>query len=580
MFFGDIVTITSAGVLAREKALQPLGIYDKSICWGLWAANHHENHPHHGHPNLIISPFHPSSWPFLIRLRLVLENRKGALAEAARLLEENDLSVVLAECTPTGFSHATWTVIAESTWGELDEARQRKEAFDFRRENHKVRIPPDESYYKARELANDIAAGMLTHVRRLQGVFAGVLAAQEAPAPGSGPPLFHVWSAEGESHFLYTGAEVAKRMKGPGTPEANREYIRSLVPAPAEVSYMQRLAYFSVYGGGEFDEVPFQFRYDAGTTLIKMTRGYAFGKGSFRNALNRLPMPAIATFNTEDKYLRLCPVTPSFLSRPLARIVVEYSVAKQPTHNAKASQGLLRRVCDALRHDVDLLHLSNKWTSPIYAEEEGEISFIAEVEPDDHRGLEERLRKANDEDEDCGPEDDSPGAGSRRGGRLEAVAIKDARVSGYPQKKLFLSFEFGHPRERCMRQLVERAAVAEGFMYVEVRTYIDPVQEEVDRQIRDCQALLQLLQSDADPSQVSPGSWIQYEYNFARIIDVPRIRLADTSKFDLAKWEQHDPVNGAQALMPFRLDLSDDDLYAMLREAIAELAKRTRSGRR
>src|ERR1044072_2210685 len=130
MFFGDIVTITSTGVLAREKALQPLGIYDQSICWGIRSSNPHHPHRHHGHPNLIISPFHPSSWPFLVRLRLVLENRQGALYEASKLLEENDRSSVFAECTPTGFTHATWTVIAESTWEELWEVRKRKEAFD------------------------------------------------------------------------------------------------------------------------------------------------------------------------------------------------------------------------------------------------------------------------------------------------------------------------------------------------------------------------------------------------------------------------------------------------------------------
>src|ERR671927_1143128 len=107
MFFGDIVTITSNGVLAREKALEPVGIFHDSICWGMWAANPHYPHRHPGHPNLIISPFHPSSWPFLVRLRLVLENRKGALADAASLLEQKDLSIVFAECVPTGFTHVT-----------------------------------------------------------------------------------------------------------------------------------------------------------------------------------------------------------------------------------------------------------------------------------------------------------------------------------------------------------------------------------------------------------------------------------------------------------------------------------------
>jgi hypothetical protein len=553
MFFGDIVTITSNGVLAREKALEPVGIFHDSICWGMWAANPHYPHRHPGHPNLIISPFHPSSWPFLVRLRLVLENRQGILARAARLLEENDLSIVFAGCTPTGFTHATWTVIAESTWQGLDEVRIQKEKFD--RQHSAVRIPSVESYSGARKLANDIAARMLAHVRRLEAKFEGVVAAQR----GSDDPIFHVWSAEGDSHFLYNGDEVARGMEelGEGTLQRNRDYIRLGIPGPAEVSYMQRLAYFSIYGGGGFDEVPFRFKYNADTTLIKMERGIPFAEGSFKSKLSSLPMHAIGTFNSEDKYLRLCPVTPDFLSQPLTRIVVEYAV-EQSAHNAKASQGLLRRVCDALRPDVDLLQISNKWTSHDYADQAGEISFIADVEPTQQEKLERRLKAINDADKDE---------------RLEAVTIKKARVVEYPQKKLFFSYHWGHPREDCIRQLVVRAALAEGFMYVEVRTYIGSVTNKVDEQIEGCQAFLQLLSSDDDPSLSYPPPWIQHEYSTALAKGKPTFQLVDVSKFNLAKWKMHYPVNADQALRPFRLDLSDDDLYEVIREAVKELAQ-------
>jgi hypothetical protein len=558
MFFGDIVTITSKGVLAREKALLPLGIYDESICWGLWAANPHPEHPQTRHPNLIISPFHPSSWPFLVRLRLVLENRPGALADAARLLEDNDLSVLFAECTPTGFTHATWSVIAESTWDALKGVRERKEEFDRREENQRVRIPPDESYGEAREMANDIAAHMLAHVRRLDDVFAKVVAGQKA---GPDPPLFHLWSAEGDSHFLYNGDKVARKMERlrAGPARLHREYIRSLIPAPAEVNYMQRLAYFSLYGGGDIEEVPFQFRYHADTTLIERLRGTAFEHGSF--PLAPLPMPAIATFNSEDKYLRLCPVTPNFLKRSLTRLVVGYGVT-QKRHNARASQGLLRRICDALPDDVDLLHVSNKRTSPDYAEEKGEIFFIADADRDKHGRLEQTLRGIND---------------AGKAGRLGAVTIKDTRVYEYPQKKLFLSRHRGHPREDSVRELVIRAARDRGFVHVEVNTFTEPVTESVNRQIRDSQAFLQLLYSDVDPDKID-FNWLQHEYSTALAIGMPVLRLVDTCKFDYEKWKLQHKVNPGVLSRPFRLDVSDADLEKEIRAAIATLAEMTRGG--
>lgn len=559
MFLGDIVIITRNGIIVREKALQPLGIYDQSICWGMWAANHHPPPAKYGHPNLIISPFHPSSWPFLVRLRVILENRKGALADAARLLEQNHLSIVFAECTPTGFTHATWNVIAESTWDKLNGLREEKEQFDKR--NPRVRIPPYQSYEEARDLANRIAAPMLSHVREIERIFDGVCESQEADAvPPSSSPLLHVWRAEGDSHFLYNGDAVAREMERlkQGTFEDNLGYIRSQVPRATEVKYMQRLAYFSLYGGGEFNEVPFRFQYYADTTVIKMTeQGTPFGKGSFK--LSPLPMPAIATFNSEDKYLRLSPITPGFLARPLTRIIVSYEVKQQPTHNAKASQGLLRRVSDALREDVNLLHISNKWTRHGYANEKGEISFIADVEPTARLDLERKLRAVNDDESD----------------RLEAVTIKDARVYEYALKKLFLSIHFGHPRESCIRQLVERAALDEGFVNVVVETYIEAVTPEVDDKIVNCQAFLQLLYSaEHDPYEMNL-QWLQHEYSTARAKAIPALRLVDISRFNYERWRSRLVVNADHPLGKFRLDVSDAELGEEIRKAIRMLVRAT-----
>lgn len=156
MLHGDIVTLTADGIAVHGKALQPLGIFDQSICWSVWVENPHQEHEHHKHPNLIVSPFHPSSWPFMVRLQVRLYNEKGVLARACKLIEDSDLSILFAECTPTGFSHATWTIIAESTKRELKELKDRKEEFDKR--NPRVRIPEPKS--GAFEEAHNINSGI------------------------------------------------------------------------------------------------------------------------------------------------------------------------------------------------------------------------------------------------------------------------------------------------------------------------------------------------------------------------------------------------------------------------------------
>jgi hypothetical protein len=127
MIHGDVVTITSEGILAHYKALQPLGIYDKSICWAVWSANPYQGNQH-GYPNLVISPIHPSSWPFLIRLEIAITDEEGAFTWICDWLNKNDLSILFMECTTHGFSHAFCNVIAESTREELRLLKEDKES--------------------------------------------------------------------------------------------------------------------------------------------------------------------------------------------------------------------------------------------------------------------------------------------------------------------------------------------------------------------------------------------------------------------------------------------------------------------
>src|ERR1700686_332187 len=307
MIHGDIVTLTSEGIVVQEKALQPLGIFDQSICWGVWAANPHEDQPLYRHPNLIISPLHPASWPFLIQLQIILFNRKGALAEACEILKDHNLSILFAECAPTGFTHATLNLIAESTKENLRDLRRQKEAFD--KDNPWVRVPPSPAFDEARKIANSIAAHMFVHAKEIERALE-IKIAEENKHSKQHDPIFHGWDIVGDSHFLYNGEKVADKMLALTSTSKRKEcleYIRAHIPKPARVHYMHRLAYFSLYGGGRYHEVPFSLRYQASSAFLKLQRSEIFSNGSFANELAPLPRPAIGTFNSEDKYLRLTP---------------------------------------------------------------------------------------------------------------------------------------------------------------------------------------------------------------------------------------------------------------------------------
>jgi nucleoside 2-deoxyribosyltransferase len=178
MSHGDIVTLTKDGIVAHEKSFRSIGIYDQSVCFGMWVGNPYKEFDCDGNelpPQLIVSPFHPFSWASMLRIRILLNNSKGNLHKITKLLSDNHLSILYTECMPSGFGNATWHVVAESTKKKVEELKRKKEAFD--REHSHIRTtygggkdcescknePDFKVFEEARSLANEFAFQMLIH---------------------------------------------------------------------------------------------------------------------------------------------------------------------------------------------------------------------------------------------------------------------------------------------------------------------------------------------------------------------------------------------------------------------------------
>lgn len=185
MSHGDIVTLTKDGIVAHEKSFRSVGIYDQSVCFGLWVGNPYQENDCDGNrlpPQLIVSPFHPFSWASLLRIRILINNTKGSLYRITKFLSDNDLSILYSECIPSGFGHAIWHVIAESTTDEIDTLKREKEDFD-RKHSHtrsiygsekgceeceKLEAEGKTAFEVARDLANRFAVLMLKHSGNLK----------------------------------------------------------------------------------------------------------------------------------------------------------------------------------------------------------------------------------------------------------------------------------------------------------------------------------------------------------------------------------------------------------------------------
>lgn len=135
MHYGDEVSIVNGSPRIPIKAIEPIGIYDKSMCWGVWITelvdrlkegkSPDETTPGAQRwylPSLLISPIHPSLWPSVFHAEIRLEDVPGTVARAAEVFKDNQVNIIFEEFVKAGYKHCVWNVVgnAESLRAMID----------------------------------------------------------------------------------------------------------------------------------------------------------------------------------------------------------------------------------------------------------------------------------------------------------------------------------------------------------------------------------------------------------------------------------------------------------------------------
>ena len=106
MQYGTPISLLRDGFLIGGDSLAPIGIVDKSTCWGTWVPNRNANDPlrkSHDFAHFLISPFEPSSWPVLFRIEIAIDgDDNDALAAAVGPLSRTGMSILSIDVTPRG----------------------------------------------------------------------------------------------------------------------------------------------------------------------------------------------------------------------------------------------------------------------------------------------------------------------------------------------------------------------------------------------------------------------------------------------------------------------------------------------
>ncbi len=127
MHHGDEVTIVNGSPRIPVKSIEPIGICDKSTCWGVWITDRRvsasrgeapkEKPPASRKsdlPSLLISPIHPTLWPSVFHAEIRLEDVPGTIERSSGVFYRQEVNILFEEFVKAGYKHSVWNVVANA----------------------------------------------------------------------------------------------------------------------------------------------------------------------------------------------------------------------------------------------------------------------------------------------------------------------------------------------------------------------------------------------------------------------------------------------------------------------------------
>ncbi|MBS1914408.1 MAG: hypothetical protein JST22_20635 [Bacteroidetes bacterium] len=620
MFHGAELRVLETGIKAPPGLMETIGIYHESRCWGVLVADPPDDSAPNSHretgrrkgrnrltyrspdgesrQHLFISPIHPESWATLLRVELKLLDHIGAMRDAAAVLQEVQANILFAECTYSGFHHATWNLIAESLKDRPHTELIRKKLEAGRSSMRGGNAPDSKSIAELQgEQIRSIYARMLIRAERLRHIIRmkGHLLKEADPEKSPFEPFLHdsqraherlspIWKVEEDvekgldkSPFKEV---IADEQEPPIVPKKLFLLYQSQRFQAVRVHLLPQLMRAWMYGIN--CGAPYQFTYDARHSELKPNdpRLYKQWLSEFGS-----PTVAIASFDTRENYVRLrlfekarvgeniIDVRISY-EADLARTSMEPSASKGGDGASPAdvgaigripgsSKGLLVKVCDVLsENDVNLIQLTDLTRESHPQTEIGTIKMVGRIEgaytEEARKRTTERIRQS-----------------------LLALRLDDARIvvshvdaGKHKMWKLFLSTHFAWERFEDVKKMVDECAKRHGFSDIVLpRTHIEGATDTVVYTLSECDAMLQMVAPRAGNAGESLA-WLIFEYGLARGKGIPSIRMADTGHpdDDTLSWRSRFGVDQDRYIRTFDSRWDAQTLEKAIDEAVGELA--------
>ena len=532
MIFSTVSRVQERGFELDPAALERIGVFDRSVCWGVWVPDPRGEGNHRKH--LLISPIHPSVWPFLLRMEIKLRDKPGQMAIATKFLVDSQINIQFAESAISGHHHATWNVVAEAN--------------DVRSNLHDeftaIQSLPGASrgYLNPRlnDFSNRLAAQMLDKAVKLPRAMEEAHRRQDSYTPG-----------ELDCGFLHNrivDKELIRFFYDPSampTPELV-DAARKGLPQAVTCRWMQNLAFFAVYGDMRH---PMRLQYHQSTRLMKLSDGSDRGLGRIlerQGHRTALPARAVTSFDTAGLYLRIDIIEPTEARSRFLRANIDYNIefaSNAVPGEDDTARGLWLSVCEQVAgHGIDLVKIANRTTHRDFQSETGAFSLIGRTETPINDGVVLELNHSLKRE--CRPQ--------AQNAQWE-VSPKTAPFHSYT---VFLSRRSTMPMFGEIDTILKDLAESWGFELEFVKDDIGKTfDDEIERKLRASDGFLQIvsysnaeLQSARREPSVHPDlQWLVHEYGLAIGAGKPHARVFDVTHRKIEEWKHTVSPRGGEA---------------------------------
>lgn len=575
MHYGEQVTLTELGILISAKELELIGIADHSRCWGVWLPEWLPTSTDSPRtPHLLISPFHPNTWPALFRITLKLDDSQGSLRRAADSLASLGLNIISHNCAPSGHSHATLNVLAYSPEVLKTLSNLGFSPTTFHQSTHdRSLINPDLRRRASTEFATLILSASVSIERSILEAHAAdaflretfLLPDQEIIARARpGKPRGLAFEPTLLREYLDEAPlDVHGRLGPPSSTSevaARNDFLVQANSVPAvSCTWLQYPAFFWLYGENPVN--PILFAFDAARGLLAVDPTSRDVYTSRIPKVLESPIKTITSLDTQAHYVRV--ILSDAATSPHLSIKVRYKTA-QTSLFAPAGLGLLATLSRAIEtRDINLRRLSNRILCMGDRVEAAEICFV---------GAPHTLSIESRDEIKHGIMD---AASKHRQVILEHVAVDLVGA-----EKIFVSSRafWLHDTRQYFTTLLRKRLAADGFE-MDTSPGLDPgirksVTDDAVQRILASDGLLQIIPKFRgwDKGGGKDSQWLLYELGVARGAEkLCEICVDAIDEDELNKWREVLKVSRDRVLWMFNGEADSSRILDAIEKGIQAL---------